>query len=124
MLMTALLTRPVMAAGQVEAFRFDSIRVPVGRLFEYVKTNRDGSHPGNISLYVAAAARIESLKWSPGDTTAVLVVGLLDWNRFSARRLESWLLRRGRPPELRIRLDADANDEGLRLSIQPDSLIG
>ena len=57
--------------------------------------------------------RLESLKWSPGDTVATLVVARLDWNRFSVGRFESWLLRRGREPELRVALEADSIDRGL-----------
>jgi hypothetical protein len=113
----------VPAAGQVDAFRFDSTSVPVGRVFEYVKSNRDGTHASPVSLYVAGIDRIESLKWSPGDSTATLVVAELDWDRFSVRRFESWGLARGAAPELRATLEADAGGTGVRISFQPDSLI-
>jgi hypothetical protein len=93
------------ADAQVEAFRFDSTRVPVGRLYQYLKSNRDGSHVGRVSLYVAGLNRIESLKWGPGDTTATLVVAVLDWARFSVGRFESWGLVRGSGPRLRATLD-------------------
>ena len=114
---------PWRAGAQVEAFRFDSTRVPVGRLYEYLKSNRDGTHPGQVSLYVAGIDRIESLKWAAGDTIATLVVALLDWNRFSARRLESWVLTRGSAPRLRGTLGTDSGGTGVRVSFQPESLI-
>ena len=44
------LAGPGAVQAQVEAFSFDSSRVPVGRVFHYVKSNRDGSHPGNVAL--------------------------------------------------------------------------
>ena len=110
--------QPTRAAAQVTAFRFDSTRVPVGRLLEYVKSNRDGSNAGRVSLYVATRDRIESLKWSPGDTSATLVVARLDWTRFSADRLEGWRLLRGRPPELRATLESTA-DSAVRISLDP-----
>jgi hypothetical protein len=111
------------ATAQVEAFRFDSTRVPVGRLYEYLKTNRDGSHAGQVSLYVAGISRIESLKWEPGHTTAVLVVAFLDWSRFSVRRFESWALNRAAAPEARATLETEADGSGVRVSFLPESLI-
>lgn len=118
-----MLAVPAVVGAQVDAFRFDSDRVPVGRLFEYEKSNRDGTHAAPISLYVAAPDRIESLKWTPGDTTATLVVAEIDWSRFSVRRFESWALARGSEPELRAALEADSAGSGVRLSFLPDSLI-
>jgi hypothetical protein len=117
------LAMPVPGNAQIDAFRFDSTRVPVGSLYEYLKSNRDGTHPSPVSLYVARIDRIESLKWSPGDTTATLVVAELDWDRFSVRRFESWGLAKGAVPELRATLEADPSGAGVRISFQPDSLI-
>ena len=109
--------------AQVDAFSFDSSRVPVGRVFHYAKSNRDGSRPGNVSLYVAATNRIESVKWSPGDTAVVMVAAELDWKRFSPRRLESWLLSRGNAPQLRATLETEADGSGVRISFLPDQVI-
>lgn len=114
---------PSAADAQVDAFRYDATRVPVGRLYEYVKSNRDGTHSGPISLYVLENDRIESLKWSPDDTTATLVAAVIDWGRFSVGRFESWQLVRGAEPELRAVLEADSAGAGVRLSFQPDVLI-
>jgi hypothetical protein len=111
------------ADAQVEAFRFDSTRVPVGRLYQYLKSNRDGSHVGQVSLYVAAVDRIESLKLEPGGSSPVLVVALLDWTRFSVRRFESWGLSRKAAPERRATLDTEGDGTGVRVSFLPDSLI-
>jgi len=121
MLGASLLPGP--ARAQVSAFRYDPAKVPVGQVFEYLKTNRDGSNPGQVSLYVAATNRIEALKWHENGTTAVLVVAVLDWERFSAARLESWQLARGREPALRVTLDQDSTGSGVRLSLEPDRLI-
>ena len=59
------------AAAQISAFSYDSSRVPVGRAYEYVKSNRDGTHATQVTVYVAAVDRLESLKWdSGGDARA------------------------------------------------------
>jgi len=114
---------PSRAGGQVEAFRHDPARVPVGRVYEYVKSNRDGSNASRISLHIAGPDRLESLKWVPGDTVASLVVATMDWSRFSVRRLESWVLVRGAAPTLRAALEADSSGAGVRVSFAPDSLL-
>lgn len=120
---TLLTLAPSLARAQVDAFRYDETRVPVGTLYEYVKSNRDGTRSTPISLYVVGRDRIESLKWAPGDTTATLVAAALDWDRFSVRRFESWGLAMGVEPELRATLETDSAGTGVRLSFQPDSLI-
>jgi hypothetical protein len=114
---------PSAAGAQVDAFRYDFTRVPLGTLFEYVKSNRDGTHAGPISLYVLERDRIESLKWSPDDTTATLVAAELDWDRFSVRRFESWALAHGAEPQLRAALEVDSAGTGIRISLLPDSLF-
>lgn len=111
------------AEAQVEAFRFEATRVPVGTVYEYLKTNRDGTHRSHVSLYVVSADRIESLKWSPGDTTAALVAAFIDWDRFSVRRFESYRLSLGAAPELRVTLDTDSSGAGVRVSLDPDVLL-
>ena len=117
------LVHPPAVMGQVNAFAVDTTRVPVGRLYEYLKSNRDGSRPSMVSLYVSGPSRIESLKWTPRDTTASLVVAAMDWTRVSVRRLESWVLSRGSEPHLRAALDTDSSGLGVRVSFQPDSLL-
>jgi hypothetical protein len=117
------LAAPSRAAGQLEAFRHDPARVPAGRVYEYIKSNRDGTNASRISLYIAGADRLESLKWAPGDTVATLVAATMDWARFSVRRLESWVLVRGAAPALRAALETDSTGAGVRVSFAPDSLL-
>ncbi len=93
-LRVGLLGLALTAAGesfaQVEAFRYQAARVPVGRVLQYEKSNRDGTHPGRVSVNVAKQDRLESLKWDDEVGWATLVVADLDWTRFSVRRFESW----------------------------------
>jgi hypothetical protein len=118
----------VRAEPQVSAFQFDSLRVPVGRLsvgrlYEYLKSNRDGTHPGIISLYVAASDRLESLKWSRGDSTATLVVAVMDWPRFSVRSFHNFEVRRGAGDRLRGSAVADSGGAGLTLSFEGEKFV-
>jgi len=93
--------------AQLDAFRYDPGLVPVGRVYQYLKSNRDGTHPANVTVRVAAPDRLEALKWDEGGDSAAYVVAFLDWTRFSVRRFESWQLRRNEAPQLRATLDVD-----------------
>src|SRR5262245_11910851 len=112
----ALLARP--ASAQLSALRFDPDKVPVGRVYQYLKSNRDGSHPGRVTLYVAKTDRLESLKWDDEVGWATFVVAELDWSRFSVRRFESWDLRKGKAPFLKATLDTDA-EGAVSISVLP-----
>jgi hypothetical protein len=111
------------ALAQVDMFRFDSARVPVGRAFEYVKSNRDGTHGTQVTLYVAALDRLESLKWDSGGDAATVVVASLDWTRFSVASFDSRRLRRDAPEVRQGSLSTDTARRALRVSFLPDSVI-
>jgi hypothetical protein len=116
-------TLPSALPAQVEAFAYRPDRVPVGRVFHYLKSNRDGTHPGLIALYVAAQDRIEAFKYDSGGSQATLVVGFLDWEAMTVRRLEAYGVRRGEPDQPRAWLDSDWKAGGVRVFYAPDSLV-
>jgi hypothetical protein len=91
------------AAAQVNRFRFRPELVPVGRLYRFDKSNIDGTHKGEILLYVAARDRLEA--WKPGEQWSTLVTADMDWNRFSVHRFESWRHPAAGKPELIATLD-------------------
>ncbi|HJU88291.1 MAG TPA: hypothetical protein VJ672_02810 [Gemmatimonadaceae bacterium] len=112
-----------MTPAQTSAFEFDSARVPVGRVFHYRKSNRDGTHATRVSVYVANRTRLESLKWENGESEATLVVATMDWPRFSVRCFDAWQLIRGRPPERRASLTANPEAGIMRVSMLGDSTV-
>jgi hypothetical protein len=78
------------AQDDVKKFRYQPEKISVGTVYHYVKTNIDGTHPEQISIYVAARDRIESFKYHTKGERAGLVIATMDWANFSVRRLESW----------------------------------
>ncbi|HET6721226.1 MAG TPA: hypothetical protein VFH07_00695 [Chitinophagaceae bacterium] len=52
-------------------------------LYEYKKSNWDGTHSSSVFLSVADSNRLESFKWSEGDEVATLVTAIIDWKTFS-----------------------------------------
>jgi hypothetical protein len=117
-----LLCAATSAGAQVEAFRFDSSRVPLGRAFEYVKSNRDGTHRTQVTVFVPALDRIESLKWDSGGDVATLVSASMDWQRFSVSGFESRRLRRHGSDQVQGRLTTDTASRAIRVSFLPDSV--
>jgi len=74
-----------------EAFEFDESRLPIGTAYHYIKSNTDGSHAERVSIYLADKTTLESFKWKePKTSSAGHVRATLDWDRFSATKLESY----------------------------------
>jgi hypothetical protein len=69
-------------------------------VYEYIKSNWDGSHSSTVYLYVAAKNKLESFKWSKGDGTATLVTALFDWEKFSVRQFTNHRLEFNKAPRL------------------------
>jgi hypothetical protein len=113
----------VPALAQLNALRYDPEKVPVGRVFHFVKSNRDGSHATRISVYVAASDRVESLKWDEGGSEATLVQAQLDWSRFSVREFQGWRLARDTAPERRVTLGVAGDQLSMSLMKAPITLV-
>jgi hypothetical protein len=103
------------AAAQVTALEFRNDRAVKERVFNYLKSNIDGSHDGEISVFVADGTRIESLKkWATADHRATLVIAEMDWPRFSVRRFQAWELTCNEPPTPKATLQA--SDDGTEIA--------
>lgn len=115
-----LVARP--ALPQEEPLRFRASQVPVGKVFHFIKSNRDGSRAARISVFVASQRRLEALKWDQGGDEATLVVADMDWSRFSVRRFEASHLSRGAAPELRATLEVGGDQLSMSLMKAPITL--
>ena len=74
----------------IEAFQFQASRVPVGIVYHYIKSNIDGSTPERVSLYMSDETTLEAFRWrEPKPPFTSYVKATMDWERFSAIRLES-----------------------------------
>ena len=110
----ALLLAPHQVVAQVSAFRYDAARVPVGAVLHYLKTNIDGSHPEHIVQYVAGPDRLEVFKFQAPGMRAALVTAFMDWELFSAIRLESRQVFRDSAPLIAtLAYDRKAKDVGV-----------
>jgi len=78
-------------------------------LYEYKKSNWDGTHSSTVFLYVAGNDRLESFKWWEGDTVATLVTAVIDWKNYSVSEFQNHKLRKGRSPEMIAKLKGGKN---------------
>jgi hypothetical protein len=76
--------------AQVEKFQYQPDKVITNVVYHYVKTNIDGTHPENISIYVASKNRLEVFKFQDPGTRAGYVIAEMDWKYFHAASLESY----------------------------------
>ncbi len=119
------LALPELVIGQTSGFRFDAARADakVGTVLQYEKSNIDGTHKGNVSLYVASRDRIESLKWHPSSSEATLVTAELDWEKFTARRLQSWQLPKTGERTLKAMMEYSKESDTFKASFMPGKAI-
>jgi hypothetical protein len=78
--------------SSVHRFVYRPERVDAGAVYEYVKSNIDGSHAIRVLVHVASAERIEVLKLEPENGSAAYVVAHMNWLLFSAQSLDAWVV--------------------------------
>ena len=114
----------VLAFSQLHKFQFPSNFRDLHTLYEYKKSNWDGTHASTIFLYVADSNKLESFKWFKGDKVATLVTAVTDWKIFSVKEFQNHKLRQGQTPQLVAQLQMES---GIKMKIKvgemQDSLI-
>lgn len=78
-------------------------------LYEYKKSNWDGTHSSTVFLYIADTNKLQSFKWWEGDTVATLVTAVIDWTTCSVNEFQNQKLRKGRSPEFVAKLKGERN---------------
>jgi hypothetical protein len=79
----------------MKSFSFNAENCTPGRLYHYEKSNIDGSHKHNVSLYVADIDALESFKWHSDAPEATLVLARMDWQMFSICDFKTWQVNKG-----------------------------
>lgn len=105
LLLIAGFSAPTLA--QLSAFSYQPERAPpVGTVWHYTKSNRDGSDPWHLDVYFAAPNRIEVVKWVEGASDFVEVIADLDPARAMPVVMSQWNTAEGRrQPRLSARAE-------------------
>src|SRR5262245_11908023 len=77
------------ATRSTHLFRYQPDKVKVGTVYHYTKSNLDGTKAITVSAYVAAKDRIEVFKTDPDGDDCAFVIANMNWEIFSAERLNS-----------------------------------
>jgi hypothetical protein len=77
-------------ASSIERFRYQPEKIEPGTVYQYTKSNLDGSNPARISIYVATRTHLEVLKVEQNSEVLAFVTADIDWESFSADHLSSW----------------------------------
>jgi hypothetical protein len=91
--------------AQLDKFERPKSITDTHTVYQYQKSNWDGTHRSDIFLFVRDGQRLESFKWSDGDHVATLVVAWMDWNSFSINRFENWKVEQNKEPFMRAFLE-------------------
>jgi hypothetical protein len=76
----------------IDKFLYRPELIEPGTVYHYIKSNIDGSYPARIFIHVRDNDHLEVLKFEKHGMDCALVQAHMDWQTFSADRLESWVL--------------------------------
>lgn len=86
------------ALSQLTKFQQPANFSDLHTVYEYKKSNWDGTHSSTIFLYVADSNRLESFKWAKGEDVATLVTADIDWTLFSVKKFTNYKLKHSNAP--------------------------
>lgn len=94
-----------------------------GIVYEFRKSNWDGTHASSIFLYIADNNKLESFKYLKGTDEATLVTAIIDWNTFSVIKFQNHKLTTSKEPQLIATLFSSSNKTiQVRVGDMSDSL--
>ena len=71
-------------------FKYQPEKIEVGTLYQYSKSNLDGSNPALISIYIASKNHIEVLKTDQNNEILEYLTSQMNWTLFCPDYLLSW----------------------------------
>ena len=80
------------ATDSLHAFSYQPQLIEAGSCYQYIKSNIDGSYPARVFVFIVDSEHLEVLKLEAHGIDAALVKAHMDWDTFSADRLQSWVL--------------------------------
>jgi hypothetical protein len=107
LLIAFLITSAISASAQLSKFSKPGSFSDKHTVYEYKKSNWDGTHSSSIFLYVADSNKLESFKWWEGDDVATVVSAVIDWKNYSVSEFQNHKIRKGKAPELIAKLKGE-----------------
>ena len=105
------------ATSSTSRFKYQPDKIEVGAVYHYTKSNLDGSKPITVSIFVAAKDRLEVLKAEADIIDAAHVIAEMDWNKFSASRLNAGVILKDGSRQQRVTLDLSTKDDTVVIKV-------
>ena len=112
----------ISASAQLNRFGKPTSFADKHTMYEYKKSNWDGTHASSVFLYIADNNKLESFKWWVGDEVATQVTAIVDWNTYSVAEFQNHKLRKGKAPEFIAKLSGQKNVK-IEVGEMQDSLV-
>jgi hypothetical protein len=81
-----------MVTSSIEQFKYQPNKIDVGTVYHYIKSNIDGSYPARVYIRLVDHENLDVWKFEAHNADAAHVTAHMDWETFSADRLESWVV--------------------------------
>ena len=108
-------------SSDCDHFAFDPAKIDVGTVYHYVKSNIDGSHAIDITVYVASESDLEVLKIEADGSGGAYVTVNMNWRTFSPSSLLSWFFLRNGQLRFQARLGVDAERHIVHVALPDQS---
>lgn len=73
-------------------YTFNASKLSIGTVYHYTKSNIDESRPIRVSIYQKSETEVEVYKYEAGYPDASRIVASMDWNNFTADRLDAYVI--------------------------------
>ena len=105
------------ATSSTSRFKYQPDKIDVGTVYHYTKSNLDGSKPITVSIFVAAKDRLEVTKAEEGNIDSAHVIAEMDWNKFSASRLNAGVILKDGSRQQRVTLELSSKDDSVLIKV-------
>ena len=105
------------ATSSTARFKYQPDKIEVGTVYHYTKSNLDGSKPITVSIFVTAKDRLEVTKAEEGNIDSAHVIAEMDWNKFSAVRLNAGVILKDGSRQQRVTLELSTKDDSVLIKV-------
>lgn len=105
------------ATSSTARLKYQPDRIEVGTVYHYTKSNLDGSKPITVSIFITAKDSLEVVKAEEGLIDSAHVIAEMDWNRFSASRLNAGVILKDGSRQQRVTLELSTKDDSVLIKV-------
>lgn len=105
-----------MPSFSTSQFKYQPEKIQAGTIYHYTKSNIDGSNPARIYIRVRDVMNLDVWKFEAHNSDAAYVTAHMDWESFSADRLQSWVVTSDRARKEQAKLISSHDNNSFSIS--------